>query len=241
MFLPCFPREQWNDLIEMIVAHHKSVEDDKRGRGMLDLVNECGLENVFKNHSHNWEEWSPLAVDLLKQLGYNVSPISKEGALNAWEHAVDFCDAKMKTPQWSAFRGLLMAADHFASAMVGRTAKEVQQTFRLPDTSVFDPKEPGGVLFPLADVPVSDSRQHTLLVAPTGAGKTNFLMRRCKGRRIFYTLPFQASINAMWLRFKALLPYAGVRMQHAASRLVLKREEEDIFEEEYPLHGLVGA
>jgi CRISPR-associated endonuclease/helicase Cas3 len=134
-----------------------------------------------------------------------------------------------------------MAADHFASAMNDRTAKEIQQTFKLPDTSVFDPKEPGGVLFPLSDVSVADARLHTLLVAPTGAGKTNFLMRRCKGYRIFYTLPFQASINAMWLRFKDALPGAGVRMQHAASRLVLKQEDADRFEEEYPLHGLVGA
>jgi CRISPR-associated endonuclease/helicase Cas3 len=147
----------------------------------------------------------------------------------------------MKMQHWSSLRGLLMAADHFASAMVGRTTKEVKEIFKLPDTSAFDPKEPGGVLFPLSDVLVDDSRGHTLLVAPTGAGKTNFLMRRCKGRRIFYTLPFQASINAMWLRFKALLPNAGVRMEHAASRLVLKKEDADRFEEEYPLHGLVGA
>lgn len=241
LFLPHFPREQWNDLIEMIVAHHKSVEEDKRNRGLMDLVNDCGTEKVFKNHARNWEEWSPLALDILKRLGYNVSPIDKKAALHAWEYAVDFCEEKLKTQQWSTLRGLLMAADHFASAMVDHTAKKILQTFKLPENSVFDPKEPGGVLFPLSDVPVSDPRRHTLLVAPTGAGKTNFLMRRCRGRRIFYTLPFQASINAMWLRFKALLPDEGVRLQHAASRLVLKQEDTDRFEEEYPLHGLVGA
>lgn len=241
LFLPCFPREQWNDLIEMIVAHHKSVADDKRNRGLMDLVNDCGAEKVFKNHVRNWEEWSPLALDVLKQLGCHVTSIDKEAAFHAWEYAVDFCENKLKTQQWSALRGVLMAADHFASAMVNRTAKEIKQTFKLPDTSVFNPKEPGGVLFPLSDIAVEDPRRHTLLVAPTGAGKTNFLMRRCKGHRIFYTLPFQASINAMWLRFKELLPDAGVRMQHAASRLVLKQEDADRFEEEYPLHGLVGA
>jgi CRISPR-associated endonuclease/helicase Cas3 len=241
LFLPCFPTEQWDNLIEMIVAHHKSVEDDKRNRGLMDLVNDCGSENVFKNHVRNWEEWSPLALNMLKELDYDAPAIDKKTALQAWEYAVDFCEEKLKTQQWSALRGVLMAADHFASAMVNRTATEVLQTFKTPDISAFEPKEPGGILFPLSDVPVTDPRQHTLLVAPTGAGKTNFLMRRCRGRRIFYTLPFQASINAMWLRFKDILPNTGVRMQHAASRLVLKQEDADRFEEEYPLHGLVGA
>lgn len=241
LFLPCFPTEQWNDLIEMIVAHHKSIEDDKRNRGLMDLVNDCGIEKVFENHMRNWNEWFPLATEMLTELGYKVPSIDKDAAFQAWEYAVDICEQKLKTKQWSVLRGVLMAADHFASAMVNRTAIEIQRTFKTPDVSVFDPKVPGGLLFPLADITVTDPRQHTLLVAPTGAGKTNFLMRRCKGRRIFYTLPFQASINAMWLRFKDMLPDAGVRMQHAASRLVLKQEDTDRFEEEYPLHGLVGA
>src|SRR5690606_11335189 len=97
------------------------------------------------------------------------------------------------------------------------------------------------ILFPLSAKSATDRRPHTLLVAPTGAGKTNFLMRRCAGKRVFYTLPYQASINAMWLRFKAMLPDTNIRMQHAASRLVLKEEDPDRFEEEYPLHGLPGA
>ena len=45
------------------------------------------------------------------------------------------------------------------------------------------------------------SYKHTLVIAPTGCGKTNFVMKRCT-KRIFYILPFQASINAMFLRFK---------------------------------------
>ena len=37
-FLPVFPKEEWDYLIDMIVAHHKSIENDPRGRGILDLV-----------------------------------------------------------------------------------------------------------------------------------------------------------------------------------------------------------
>jgi len=136
---------------------------------------------------------------------------------------------------------LLMAADHFASAMSDRTLMELPNRFRIPDTSVFNPIEPGGQLFPLSDIPVTDSRIHTLLIAPTGSGKTDFLMRRCVGRRIFYTLPFQASINAMWARFCDKMPGTAVHLQHAAAPITLKQKDPIRFEEEYPLHGLIGS
>jgi len=240
-FLPCFPCEYWDVLIEMIVAHHKSLEEDKKGRGLMDLVSAYTSERVCSNHIRAWEQWSPLVFDLFNNLGYKFSRPDKQAALAAWEYAIDYCEKRLKSREWSPMRGLLMTADHFASAMGTVTLNEIRRTFKLPDTSVFNPKEPGGDLYPLSDVLVTDLRKHTLVVAPTGAGKTNFLMRRCKGQRIFYTLPFQASINAMWLRFRELLPDAGVRMQHAASRLTLKQEDADQFEEEFPLHGLAGA
>lgn len=241
LFLPVFPKDEWNDLIELIVAHHKSIDDDKSTRGFLDMVNSFGSQIVFENHSRGWEEWSPLALQVLEDLGYEVSLVSKEQAFRAWEYSVDYCYGRLKSRTWSHLRGVLMAADHFASAMLDRTHDEIQNAFRIPDVSCFEPSQGLDNLFPLSNIPANDSRPHTLLVAPTGAGKTNFLMRRSRGRRIFYTLPFQASINAMWLRFKEMLPENNVRLQHAASRLVLKDEDPTHFEEEYPLHGLVGS
>jgi CRISPR-associated helicase, Cas3 family len=73
-----------------------------------------------------------------------------------------------------------------------------------------------------------------LVVAPTGAGKTDFLLKRCK-ERIFYTLPFQASINAMWERFKESIPNEDIRLLHATSKIVVgKSIEEKIIQ---PLTG----
>ena len=62
-----------------------------------------------------------------------------------------------------------------------------------------------------------------MVTAPTGAGKTDFLLRRCKGR-VFYTLPFQASINAMYERIKEDLKdtSADVRLLHAASSIKIE-------------------
>jgi CRISPR-associated endonuclease/helicase Cas3 len=75
-----------------------------------------------------------------------------------------------------------------------------------------------------------------MVVASTGAGKTDYLFRRCQGR-VFYTLPFQASINAMYKRVKKDLekdnPNIDIRLLHAASNVVLagKEKEEKIIQE----------
>ncbi len=37
-FLPCFPKNEWDDLIDLVIAHHKSIIDDPSKRGILDLV-----------------------------------------------------------------------------------------------------------------------------------------------------------------------------------------------------------
>ncbi len=39
-FLPLFPQEEWNILIELVVAHHKSVKGDPNSTGLLDLDEE---------------------------------------------------------------------------------------------------------------------------------------------------------------------------------------------------------
>jgi CRISPR-associated endonuclease/helicase Cas3 len=241
LLISCFPQDQWDGLIEMVSAHHKSVKDDARMRGLLDLISEQGSESVLSYHLKEWEKWMPLAVDMLQKLGFKAEMPEKSNLLSSWEYTLDYLENRMHARSWSIPRGLMMSADHFASAMASRTFTEVKKTFLIPDLSPFEPRSKGGALFPLSDMRVSDARTHTLLVAPTGAGKTNFLMRRCQGRRVFYTLPFQASINAMWLRFREMLPQASIRMQHSASKIVLRSEDPDKFEEEYPLHGLPGA
>jgi CRISPR-associated endonuclease/helicase Cas3 len=65
-----------------------------------------------------------------------------------------------------------------------------------------------------------------VVCAPTGAGKTDFLLRRCQGR-VFYTLPFQASINAMYDRIKKDLKDtdAQIYLLHGASNLKVKENK----------------
>lgn len=215
-FLPAFPKQEWDALIEMVVAHHKSIMDDSRKRGIVDIASRD--RHWIDNHLQDWEEWSPYGILILNENGYRCTEIDRETARQAQLYAVDYC--KSQTFGWSPWRGLLMAADHFASAFTSATQKELQSVFEIPDLSAyFDPKRTNP-LYPLSLIGVDDKRPHTLVVAPTGAGKTDFLLKRCKGR-IFYTLPFQASINAMWERLKATVPNKDIRLLHATSKIVV--------------------
>jgi len=233
-FLPCFPKEEWPVLIDMVVAHHKSIESpNNEGKGILDLKTRD--RNWLKNHLIGWEDWSQFGIEIISAFGLecpNTIPILE--AENALRYTVVYCNSKKKG--WSAYRGLLRGADHFASAMVGKTKENLANTFEVPDLSFYNNPERIKELYPLSKVSTDDSRMHTIVVAPTGAGKTNFLMRRTQ-KRVFYTLPFQASINAMWARFKDVIPNKDIRVLHAISKIVVGKANI----EEQLLQPLVGS
>src|SRR5579871_1491755 len=74
LFLPLFEHAEWPQLIDMVVAHHKSLRvfGAKRGRGLVDLVDEYGEDAVFERHTETWEEWHLKVFALLKR--YDVVP-----------------------------------------------------------------------------------------------------------------------------------------------------------------------
>lgn len=89
-------------------------------------------------------------------------------------------------------------ADHFGSAFPFEydRAMVFKTLFRIPDTSLYDAKDER---YPLSFKEKDATKKHTMVIAPCGAGKTNIMMKCCT-KRIFYLLPFQASINAMYKR-----------------------------------------
>ena len=217
LFLSLFPGEEWPAIIEMIVAHHKSVSQDIGEKGLLDLEENM---NSFARHAERFEEWSPIALTILEELGIETHAMSKEEARQNYEFTVEFCSNK----RWgeSKWKGLLMAADHYASALEENTETLNDKLFVKPDLHFYNRKHH---LYPLSLIDASDKRVHTLVTAPTGAGKTDFLLRRCTGR-VFYTLPFQASINAMYDRIKNDLhdTNAQIYLLHAASDIKVREK-----------------
>ncbi|OIR12213.1 putative CRISPR-associated nuclease/helicase Cas3 [mine drainage metagenome] len=233
-FLSAFPENEYHELIEMVVGHHKSVKRDCGEKGLLDLDDSCDYEEF---HLGDWEIWSKSGIELLQKFGIIVTTISKEKALSNLEYVVDYCRVKTKEYGYSKWRGLLMGADHFASALINETNKYIKRSFRNPSLNYYSRKHP---LYPLSLFDTSSIKKHTIVVACTGAGKTDYLFRRCKGR-VFYTLPFQASINAMYKRVARELekdnPELDIRVLHSASTVVKRKNQE----EETVLQSLFGS
>mgnify|MGYP000856640412 CR=1 FL=1 len=235
-FLPAFPEEEWDTLIDMVIGHHKSIQNDAREKGILDIA--TNERDWINYHLLEWEEWWHCGKELIEDFGFSCPIISKEAAIDALSYVKTYCTRKKCG--WSPWRGLLMAADHFASAFNEKTEEQLSHLFEKPDLSFYFGEDRKSELYPLSLIDTNDSRPHTIVVAPTGAGKTDFLMKRCQGR-IFYTLPFQASINAMWLRFKDVIPNKDIRLLHSISKLVVKGGGNKNYIDEQILQPLVGS
>lgn len=224
-FLSLICKEHRDAVIDMIVAHHKSMYKDVRELGILDLDDNT---KCFEEHSRGFEQWSDIALDILESLGMKTHEFSIEEAKDNYEYVINYCNKrKAGCSEW---RGLLMAADHMASAMETAFEMPLDKLFIKPDLSFYNRQSE---LYPLSMISVDNNKKHTLVTAPTGAGKTDFLLRRCHGR-VFYTLPFQASINAIYDRIKRDLfdTDAQVNLLHGASNLKVKdgKVEESIMQ-----------
>lgn len=207
-------REERYAVIEMVAAHHKSIINDVGGKGLLDL--EDNIES-FEKHAFAFDEWSNIALEIAQTLGMETHKISIEEAKNSYYEAVEYCE-KLDL-SYSIWKGILVAADHYASSL-NDIPIDVNRLFIKPNLAFY---ERVNKLYPLSCLHSDDNRMHTIVVAPTGAGKTDFLLRRCKSR-VFYVLPFQASINAMYDRLNNDLQNtnATIRLLHSTSYLKVK-------------------
>jgi CRISPR-associated endonuclease/helicase Cas3 len=232
-FLSIFPREHRNQLIEMVVGHHKSIKNDVGEKGLLDLEEN---DDYIEFHLGNWEEWSVEVNLILSNLFIENYTISREEALENLTYCIEYCEQEVQKRGYSSWRGLLMGADHFASALIYDTSKFLNRTFKSPDLSFYNRTHE---LYPLSKKSADSIKKHTLVVASTGAGKTDYLFRRCSGR-VFFTLPFQASINAMFKRVAIELekdnPDLDIRVLHSTSSIVKRNNNEEV-----ALQNLIGS
>ncbi len=132
-----------------------------------------------------------------------------------------------------ALRGYMINADHSASAHAGKLPRiEIEKESilakgNLTQGKLYEHQKEAGKI-----------NGSALLVAPTGSGKTEAALlwtanqRRVLGSlpRLFYTLPYQASMNAMKQRLDSVFGENLVGLQHGRSLLALYRmllERED--------------
>ena len=136
-FLPLVSRADWPAVIDMVVAHHKPMQQkgDMLARGILDLDERSRTWQA--DHLAGWENWAPGALAVLEALGIATRPLSQAEAAEALQFAVAHCTAKRRN--WSGWRGLLQAADHFASALQYAAAEQLPTLFARPDLNYFQP------------------------------------------------------------------------------------------------------
>lgn len=220
-FLKLTAPELWSPMIDMIVAHHKSIRKDVSGGGILDL-DEDYEEGILQFHLSEFSLWAPDAIGILAELNLpglkQKTTVTEQDAREVYYYALNYCRSMSKG--WSVWKGLLTGADHIASA-VGDFKDGVPTLFSIPDVRFYTRK---GELYPLSLIDSDTNKRHTFVKAPTGAGKTDFLIKRCQGR-IFYTLPFQASINAMYERVKHDLgdSVEDIRLLHSISQILIDK------------------
>lgn len=223
-FLSVFDQSIHPQLIEMILAHHKSMIRDKRKRGLLDLIENYGQEEVFEMHTIDFDKWNNIAIDILNCFGVNLKKITLKNAYENYIKVIEYATNLMDNEDMSEWRGVLMGGDHFASALINSTKCYLKNTFKNPDLSFYNRKSE---LYPLSLISSDSPKKHTIVTASTGAGKTDFLLRRCNNRRLFYTLPFTAAINTMYERIKndtkTTNQYLDIRVLHSSSKLQIKR------------------
>lgn len=194
-----------------IITHHKGIRELREGYATSD---EVGREKYATHMAELWEridyvkQFLGMGVALAREyLGVPIPPPKPPETLNelydGYYNAVRWYRNSIEdeeiTPLHSSYgiflRGLLISCDHLASSGEKEIRPGVQQIgsrLGLGKPRLFQSRS-------------ARVRGHTILVAPTGSGKTEAALlwaerNQSPSGRLFYVLPYTASINAMYER-----------------------------------------
>lgn len=197
-----------------VLTHHRNLGTAYAvGREMQS----CSSKTVDSKWPQKWHE----LITNLDQLKSELAGL--DPALDSWEpderaespanesgQLIERIQPVFEHNEFAIVRGALVAADHIASAGLGTTVlghdisldalerHARDQIDRWKEWSAFQSRVGGRI-------------GSTVLVAPTGAGKTEAallwaLTNRRRFERVFYVLPYQVSINSMASRIAKAFP-----------------------------------
>ncbi|NEU67978.1 CRISPR-associated helicase Cas3' [Spirosoma agri] len=216
------------DELFAIATHHKGIVSDGFKKLSLfeigtDLT--CHLADdptLVKNAEAIVKAWGALFND--------VSPVTNNPSPNdTYSDEIQFLLMKDRQQsqavdrlQLARMRGLLMAADHIGSAKT-ESDLPVWKRLELTDfypTTINDKKQVVRVPFRPFQERMQQYVGDVILHAPTGSGKTEAALswvyaNQTENARLFYLLPYTASINAMVRRLKGVYGKDRVTALHS--------------------------
>lgn len=222
--LPESKRRQ--DILMAVMTHHMGMNDEAysgRSLARYDPLNDrwTPFEDHLSQLEAHWSELSSLLAELkrraLKDYGWPELPqtplelsdpfvLMRSGGQRTNRRSRRNVEPRL--PLTRIFlRGLLVGADHLASAAVTEeNAREENIVGALPEINRISPST---FEFPLNGHQTTCARTEgsIFLDAPTGSGKTEAALlwaqanqSQEQSRHVFYVLPYTASINAMYKR-----------------------------------------
>lgn len=247
-----FGEEQLMWIIAAIVSHHREPRELRELYPSLEEEDEDELDQLmsqFPEKSLSWLwEWldrcssawiTNLDLDMasvrpvpLLDRDQAVDRIIASGAVYIRRYLTRFQSwiAKVGDTQknfklmtaLTILRGVLIQSDHSASAHVGKLPSLQIQATDILRKRHLDPQH----LY-AHQVESTKLEGSVMLIAPTGSGKTEAALlwaaRQPEAARLFYTLPYQASMNAMKRRLSNLFGQSTVGLQHGRGLLALYR------------------
>ena len=211
------PGEKCLDLLEFPFEVCDNYDDSKWQQMCAELFdNFDALQDLLKELSSSLKiEWQTIRkTDELTDFGLDEEWFGREH----WRCRV----SKEKRRRASLLRGLLITADHLASA-VEPGSKQYPKLIAVPPLQKYYEKVLAQELGEHRILPFQEKAAQTvgnaILKAPTGSGKTLAAMlwaqnNQVENGRFFYVLPFTASINAMSNRFQAIFDADNVGVLH---------------------------
>ncbi len=229
---PALSEQEQYAIVAAIASHHRDASEIQQRYPRIDstplvsLLTELAspvisqLWHWVDSCAANWIEtisFSTASVRLLPLLPHDqaVTLVEKQGVerirfwLRRYERWVDdFRNTPLDRYQVVfpiLLRGLTTTADHMASAHLQKLPDPIQEHWQALLKRIL---QPGQQPYYHQEISAARSSNSALLIAPTGSGKTEAALYWALGDgnvpvpRLFYALPYQASMNAMFDRLR---------------------------------------
>ncbi|MGB9680157.1 MAG: CRISPR-associated helicase Cas3' [Minisyncoccia bacterium] len=235
-FISCLPYSEdvKKDIALAIITHHKDLYELQESYSTLTTPGKDNYIKKLKELEENIKylqfmidkvpEWSKefLGYEIrLKQI-QSMEQIEDAFHFAAKEYLNDYEDKKVKNNKRKLFLGgFLTACDHLSSASQEEIVKAISDMKNIFKFESYKDMQ----------LKAMNTKGSAILIAPTGYGKTeasllwsDFNQNESKGKRVFYLLPYTASINAMYNRLKNSFGDGKVALLHGKALYFLYKE-----------------